>query len=223
MMQTSLFNPASEKDFLSAVREKVSLYGASESSIQDLLAIIIGKNNPDICMKLASLEVRELMGMSVDDFMQIDGVTKSIAEKLEAAIALSKKIAREGQPDRYTIRSPEDAAKYLQWMRHEEQEKFVCLYLNTKNQIIGEKVVFVGSLNASIVHPRECYREALKRASASMIVAHNHPSSDPTPSKEDIQVTKRLVECGKLMGIEVLDSLVIGDGRYVSLKEKGYV
>ncbi len=86
-----------------------------------------------------------------------------------------------------------------------------------------KKTVFIGSLNASIVHPREVYKEAIKRSAASIICIHNHPSGDPTPSREDIEVTRRLVECGRLVGIELLDHLIIGDKTYVSLKEKGYV
>jgi DNA repair protein RadC len=108
-------------------------------------------------------------------------------------------------------------------MRILSQEHFVCLYLNTKNQVIHRQTIFIGSLNASIVHPREVFREAVRRAAASVICAHNHPSGDASPSREDIEVTKRLVECGKMIGIELLDHLIIGDNKYVSLKEKGYV
>jgi DNA repair protein RadC len=108
-------------------------------------------------------------------------------------------------------------------MRFLTQEHFVSVYLNTKNQVIHKKTVFIGSLNASIVHPREVYKEALKRSAASIICIHNHPSGDPTPSREDIEVTKRLAECGKIIGIELLDHLIIGEQKYVSLKEKGYV
>lgn len=95
--------------------------------------------------------------------------------------------------------------------------------MDTKNTVIHRQTIFIGSLNASIVHPREVFREAVRRSAASIICAHNHPSGNPSPSQEDIQVTKRLCEAGKLVGIEILDHLVIGDRKYVSLKEKGYV
>ena len=108
-------------------------------------------------------------------------------------------------------------------MRHLNQEHFVALFLNTKNQIIHQQTIFIGSLNASIVHPREVFREAVKRSAASIIVAHNHPSGDPTPSQEDIQVTKRLNESGKMIGIDLLDHIIIGDRKFISLKEKGYL
>jgi DNA repair protein RadC len=111
----------------------------------------------------------------------------------------------------------------MEEMRFLTQEHFVCLYLNTKNQVLHKRTIFIGSLNASIVHPREIFKEAFRRSAASIICLHNHPSGDPAPSKEDIEVTKRLVECGKIIGIDLLDHLIIGEHKYVSLKEKGYL
>jgi DNA repair protein RadC len=108
-------------------------------------------------------------------------------------------------------------------MREQKKEKFITLYLDTKNQILKEEVVSIGSLNASIVHPREVFKSALIESSASVIMVHNHPSGDPSPSREDIMVTEKLVEGGKLLGIDVLDHIIIGDGRYVSLKDEGFV
>lgn len=97
------------------------------------------------------------------------------------------------------------------------------LYLTTKNMVIEEKTLFIGSLNTAIVHPREIFREAVKRSAAAFICVHNHPSGDPTPSNEDIEVTKRLRECGELIGVDFLDHIIIGDGKYVSLKEMNYI
>lgn len=108
-------------------------------------------------------------------------------------------------------------------MREQKKEKFITLYLDTKNQILKEEVVSIGSLNASIVHPREVFKSALLESSASVIMVHNHPSGDPSPSREDIMVTEKLVEGGKLLGIDILDHIIIGDGRYVSLKDEGFV
>jgi DNA repair protein RadC len=129
------------------------------------------------------------------------------------------------QPDkRYVIRSPEDVSNYvMEDMRFLMQEHFDCLYLDTKNNVILRKTIFIGSLNASIVHPREVFKEAFRRSAASIICLHNHPSGDPTPSREDIEVTKRLTESGKVLGIELLDHIIIGDRKFVSLKEQGYV
>lgn len=124
--------------------------------------------------------------------------------------------------ERTTIRSPQDAFVFLEDMRFLKQEHFVCLCLNTKNQVLHRETVFVGSLNSSIVHPREVFQLALKKTSASILVAHNHPSGDPSPSREDIEVTRRLLDVGKIMGIDLLDHLIIGDGKFYSLKEKGH-
>lgn len=106
-------------------------------------------------------------------------------------------------------------------LRYLQKEHFVCLFLNTKNHVLAQETLSIGSLNASIVHPREIFRAAIKRSSASIICAHNHPSGDPTPSPEDIQITERLVQAGELIGIEVLDHVIIGDKHYISLKEQG--
>lgn len=141
-----------------------------------------------------------------------------------AALELGRRIHQLVYEERYVIRFPEDAANLLmEDMRFLSQEHFVCLYLNSKNQVIHKRTVFIGSLNSSIVHPREVFKEALKRSAASFICVHNHPSGDPTPSSEDIDVTRRLNECGQLIGIELLDHIVIGDQKFVSLKEKGYL
>jgi DNA repair protein RadC len=137
---------------------------------------------------------------------------------------LGKRLYQKHSEGRYTIRSPEDAATYLMTdMSSLTQEHFVVLFLNVKNEVLHKQTIFIGSLNSSIVHPREIFREAVKRSAASIICAHNHPSGNPTPSPEDIEVTKRLSEAGALMGIEVLDHVIIGDHQFISLKEKGYM
>src|SRR5690606_33586230 len=167
--------------------------------------------------------IRRLTEASIEELTSIKGIGQAKAVQIKAGIELGRRVARR-QAELYTIRSPEDAATYLmEILSLEQQEKFYCLYLNTKNQIIAEKTVFIGSLNASIVHPREVFKEAIKQSAASIIVAHNHPSGDPSPSREDINVTKRLIQAGEILGIECLDHLIIGDGRWISLKEKGYL
>jgi DNA repair protein RadC len=123
-----------------------------------------------------------------------------------------------------TIRSPQDVSRMvMEDMRFLQQEHFVCIFLNTKNGVIGRETLSVGSLNATIVHPRELYRAAIKRSAASIICVHNHPSGDPTPSSEDIQLTQRLVEAGQILGIDLLDHMIIGDRKFVSMKELGYM
>ena len=99
----------------------------------------------------------------------------------------------------------------------------MAIFLDTKNKVLAVETIFRGSLNASIVHPREVFRQAIRRSAAALLVAHNHPSGDPTPSREDIDVTRRLVEAGKIIGIPVLDHVVFGDGKTISMNEKGLV
>ena len=154
----------------------------------------------------------------------VKGIGQAKAVQLLAAVELGKRLSQQKTDDKFTIRSPKDAATYLMAdMTSLKQEHFVTLFLNVKNQILHKQTIFIGSLNASIVHPREIFREAVKRSAASIICAHNHPSGNPTPSPEDIDVTKRLYEAGLLMGIEMLDHVIIGDHQFISLKEKGYM
>ncbi|MFD2443704.1 RadC family protein [Bacillus sp. CGMCC 1.16607] len=122
------------------------------------------------------------------------------------------------------ITSPEDAYNLLkEFLVDEDRERFVVVSLDTKNQPTAINICHVGSLNASLVHPREVMKSAILSNAASIIVGHNHPSQDPTPSKEDCEVTKRLVEAGRIIGIDVLDHLVVCEEKFVSLKEKGYI
>jgi DNA repair protein RadC len=211
-------------------RERMIKEGADKLSNQDLLAILMstGTKNESV-FDLASRvlkelgSIRQLTEASVDELIKIKGIGQAKAVQIKAGVELGRRVARK-KAELLTIRSPQDAAGYLmELLSLDQQEKFFCLYLNTKNQVVYEKAVFIGSLNASIVHPREVFKEAFKWSAASIIVSHNHPSGDPSPSREDISVTKRLVEAGELLGIECLDHLIIGDGQFVSLKEKGYI
>jgi len=192
--------------------------------LQHILAVLIGQSStPEICGRLATKSARQIMNMSLED-LQREGLTRVASLRILAAVELTKRVLEEKTPEKYKIRTPNDAAKYvMDNMRFYTQEHLVCLYLNTKNEVIHWKTIFIGSLNASIIHPREVFKEALKHSAASLICFHNHPSGDPSPSHEDIEVTKRLVECGFLIGIEVLDHIIIGDQKFVSLKEKGFV
>ncbi|MDQ0224710.1 RadC family protein [Metabacillus niabensis] len=212
-------------------RERLINDGPDKLSNQELLAIILrtGTSKESVLNLSQKLlkhfeGLRMLTNATVEEITSISGIGKAKAAQIIAAMELGRRINRLTYDDRYTIRSPQDGANYvMDEMRFLSQEHFVCLYLNTKNQVLHKQTVFIGSLNASIVHPREVFKEAFKRSAASVICVHNHPSGDPTPSREDIEVTKRLTECGKMLGIELLDHLIIGDQKYVSLKEKGYV
>ena len=174
---------------------------------------------------LARIKEQGLVGMvhiSVAELAKIDGVGKVKAATLQAAIELARRLAVQQSAKIQMITGPEDVARYaMPHYRFEQKEHFAVLLLNTKNHVISMPEVSVGSLSASVVHPREVFRAAIDHAAAAMILLHNHPSGDPTPSREDIAVTERLVKAGKIMDIPVLDHVVLGRDRFISLKEKG--
>jgi DNA repair protein RadC len=212
-------------------RERMLNLGANHLSNQELLAIILGSGTKEeSVMELANRLLVHFEGLkllqdaTIEELTAIKGIGTAKGVLILSALEIGKRLNQYKPIERYVIRSPEDGADYImEELRNLNQEHFVVLFLNTKNQIIHRQTIFIGSLNASIVHPREVFREAVKRSAASIIVAHNHPSGDPTPSQEDIHVTKRLAESGKMIGIELLDHLIIGDRKFVSLKEKGYL
>ncbi|GGB49104.1 UPF0758 protein YsxA [Fictibacillus barbaricus] len=212
-------------------RERLLNEGPHALSNYELLAILLRTGTKQMsAIQLAHHIIQQFEGLrhlkeaTIGELKEINGIGSVKAVELLAAIEIGKRISRLQFEEKYSMRSPEDGARYLMdELRFLQQEHFVCLYLNTKNQVLYKKTIFIGSLNTSIVHPREVFKEGFKRSSASIICFHNHPSGDPAPSREDIEVTKRLVECGKMLGIEVLDHIIIGDQRYISLKEKGYV
>ncbi|WP_430488797.1 RadC family protein [Rossellomorea marisflavi] len=212
-------------------RERLIQSGPASLSNQEIIAILLrtGTKSESVLQVsnrlLASFEGLNLLkDASLEEITSVNGIGLAKAVQIMAAVELGRRISNLGFDDRYSIRSPEDGANYvMNDMRFLSQEHFVCLYLNTKNQVLHKQTIFIGSLNASIVHPREVFKEAFRRSAASIICIHNHPSGDPTPSREDIEVTKRLVECGRIIGIDVLDHLIIGEKKFISLKEKGYL
>ncbi|WP_411787843.1 RadC family protein [Halobacillus rhizosphaerae] len=212
-------------------RERLIELGSPHLSNQELLAILLGSGSRnESVMDLSQRLLVHFEGImllkdaTIEELTSIRGIGLAKAVLIISAIELGKRMQQMKPAERYMIRSPEDGADFvMEEMRDLKQEHFICLFLNTKNQVLHRQTIFIGSLNASIVHPREVFKEAVKRSAASIICAHNHPSGDPTPSQEDIHVTRRLQECGKMIGIELLDHLVIGDRKFISLKEKGYL
>lgn len=212
-------------------RERLLIEGVSSLSNTELLAVLLRTGTKEESVLALAGRIlhhfdglRMLKDATVEELTNINGIGIAKAAQLIAAFELGRRMVRIEYKERYSIRSPEDCANYMmEEMRFLQQEHFVCLYLNTKNQVMHRQTVFIGSLNASIVHPREVFREAFRRSAASIICLHNHPSGDPAPSREDIEVTKRLAECGKIMGVDLLDHIIIGEHRFVSLKEKGYI
>lgn len=210
-------------------RERLVKYGPGSLSNSDLLAIILRVGTQEYsAIGLAEHILGRFEGLrgvataSIDELSEIRGLGTAKATQIQAMVELGKRLAATVGESRAVIRSPQDAADLLMpGLRHESQEHFTALLLNTKNEVLKQKTISVGSLNASVVTPRELFREAISANSAAVVIAHNHPSGDPTPSRDDIDVTKRLTQAGQMIGIDVLDHIVIGDGRWVSMKERG--
>lgn len=211
-------------------REKLLNQGAEALTNEELLALIIrtgGRKETamDLARRLVACfgGLRSLTDVTCEELMAIKGIGLAKAAQIIAVVELAKRLSVEGAR-RPKIRSPRDAAELLMpEMRYLKKEVFKVMLLDTKNQLIAVEKISQGALNSSIVHPREVFKPAIKRSCCSLIVAHNHPSGEVEPSAEDIQVTKRLLDGGKILGIDVLDHLIIGDGRFLSLKEKGYI
>jgi DNA repair protein RadC len=166
--------------------------------------------------------VSALLNASKQDFQSVKGITPSKALKLYSTFQIAKEIHRPREPK--FIRSPHDIYDLLSTdLRYLQHELFVCVFLNSKNHVIGTETLSVGSLNTSVVHPREVYKSAIKRSCASIICVHNHPSGDPTPSREDIELTERLIASGKIVGIDMLDHVILGGDSFYSLKEQGVI
>lgn len=211
-------------------RERLIRNGPESLSNAELLGIILRtgskeENVVSLCSRiLTEYSIKQLSLANVSRLMQMHGVGKAKAAQIAAVFELARRLETFVEEPKRKICSPKDVYVLMYpKMREQKKEKFITLYLDTKNQILKEEVVSIGSLNASIVHPREVFKAALLESSASVIMVHNHPSGDPSPSREDIMVTEKMVEGGKLLGIDVLDHIIIGDGRYVSLKDEGFV
>ncbi len=215
--------PASEQP-----REKLAHYGPEYLSDAELLAILlrVGVAGQDVVSMSQALLVTfgglvALSRVPLSSLSEVRGISFAKAVTIKAALELGRRLLLAEAGDRLQIRSPQDVASLMELeMGLLEQEHLRVVLLNTKNQVLGVRDVYKGSLNSSMVRVAEVFRDAIKENCASIIVAHNHPSGDPTPSPEDVRVTRDLVAAGKLLDIEVLDHLVIGRHKYVSLKQK---
>jgi DNA repair protein RadC len=211
-------------------REKLVQQGVDALSTVELIAIILGsgtKHNPimqlsqQILAHFGSLE--KLAEASIVELQQIKGLGLAKAIQLQAAIGLGLKLSRTVQPQKVRIEHPSQAYSIIRdIIAHEKREVFMTLMLDIKNGVLCHELVSVGTLTNTLVHPREVFYSAIRNKAATIIVAHNHPSGDPTPSKEDIKTTHMLVEAGKIMGIPVQDHLIVTKDTYISLKLKGY-
>jgi len=210
-------------------REKLLQFGGEVLSNSELLAVILRSGNKKenvitLCSRLLSdfQGLNGLLTRAPEELMELEGIGTAKATQLLALAELCKRVKAFKSGEEHKITQPKEAADLvMESMRCLKQEYLKVIMLNTKNTVIAVRDVSVGTLNSSLVHPREVFCEPLKRNSASIIICHNHPSGDPNPSSEDINITNRLKESGKLIGVELLDHLIIGDGKYISLKEKG--
>jgi len=213
-------------------REKLLALGPDALNEHELLAIILGQGTRDTsALELANQllstyeGLRHLQKASLEELMQVKGVGTAKAASIMAAFEIGRRVSKDVE-SRFLIKSPEDVTRIvkqilIQEMRDYDREHFMVLYLDRKGGLIVKEDISIGGLHSSIVHPREVFKTAVKRSAASMILAHNHPSGDPAPSREDIDITRRLIEAGHIMGIEILDHVIIGENTYCSLKEKG--
>lgn len=213
-------------------REKLYNNGPESLSNEELLAIIIRtgsrtESSVELSKKVLSIDSRGLVYLrdtTLEELMEVKGIGKCKAAQILSAIEIGKRINHHMACEKVKINQPATVANlFMDEMRYLQKEHFRIILLDTKNQIIAKEEISIGTLNASIVHPRDVFKIAIKRNANSMILIHNHPSGDPTPSKEDIGITNRLIEVGDLVGIKVLDHIIIGDSNYISFKEKNII
>lgn len=210
-------------------REKLLLRGSQALSDAELLAVLLrtgkqGKTVVDMSRELLSKyqNLACMASASVSAFQNISGIGTDKAATLAAAFELSRRVFNQSKTIlEKKVASPQDIADILiPVLRDEVKEKFLVVCLNSANKIIRYEVISVGNLNSSIVHPREIFKVAIDNNSANIILVHNHPSGNPEPSSEDIAVTKKLVEAGKIMDIQIFDHIIIADQKYISFVEK---
>ena len=210
-------------------RERMAQYGPEAMSTVELLAILLRVGSRgESAIRLAERLLAEFGGLAgiakarVPQLSALPGIGLAKAAQIKAAFELGKRLATSVEGPRPVIRNAADAAALMmEELRYREQECLAAILLDARNQVIRTLVLTIGTLTGSPAHPREVFKEALAHGCASLIVCHNHPSGDPTPSRDDIALTTRLVQAGEIMGIPLLDHLIIGDGRFVSLKEAG--
>lgn len=205
-----------------SVREKIAAYGAERVNIDEMVSLLLGIEPQKLDEILQGEELHRLITLSLPDLEK--RTSKVLAAKIFALGEVIKKQRLIMAAPKPIINSPADIASLLiEEMRYLTQEEVRVVLLNTKNHVLKVHTSTIGTLNSSLITPREVFRAAIQNNANAIILVHNHPSGLPDPSKEDIEVTKRLIEVGKTVGIEVLDHVIIGDNRYVSLKEKGVI
>ena len=211
-------------------RERLLKLGSEALSAQEILAIILGRGIKGESVMATSQKLlsrfgnlKGIVNASMEELMQVSGIGPAKAAQIKAALELSKRLEADvGEKPKPTLKSPEDVAAVMQSkLKGKKKEHFWVICLDTRNRLINYRPVSIGSLDTSIVHPREVFKEAISSSAASVIFVHNHPSGDPEPSKEDVEITNRLAKAGEIIGIDVLDHIIVCDKSYLSLKAKG--
>lgn len=211
-------------------RERLEKLAAAALPVRELLALVLGSGSAgrsalelgtDLLLRYDG-SLRRLGAAEPAELRELPGIGPAGAAKIAAALELGRRLATEPASRGDRIRGPGDVFRRLgPLLRDRRQEEFWVLYLDSQNRVLSERRITVGLLNSSLVHPREVFAPAITRAAASLILAHNHPSGDPDPSPEDLDVTVQMVESGRLLGIPVRDHIVLGDTTFVSLLERG--
>lgn len=212
--------------------EKALCNGTKTLSDAELLSILLRCGTKDCNVLQLSMQLLKankiqeglcgLAQLEQEDLMQISGIGHVKAIQIQCIMELAVRLSKQKNLNKISMTSPDTvAACYLQEMRYLKKEKVKLLFFDTKNHLLGEDDISFGTVNASLISPREIFLAALSYHAVHLILLHNHPSGDPTPSKEDIMVSKRVSEAGLLIGITLMDHIIIGDNKYVSLKEKG--
>jgi DNA repair protein RadC len=212
-------------------RERLRNFGPEVLSLSELVAIVIGagtqqRGATELATDLVTAfeSTRELAGASIERLTRVRGVGVAKACRVRAAIELGRRVVKAGRGTRRIVKCPEDAAcLVMEDMKTLDREHFKVILLDSKNSVISIETVSVGTVNASIVHPREALKPALEKSATSMILIHNHPTGNVSPSREDILITRRFEKCGRILGIDIVDHIIIGDGDYRSMKESGYL
>ena len=214
-------------------RERIIRYGPGSLSDTQLLAVVLGTGDSSsgasaldlsrsLLGKFGSFRMMDNAGMT--ELCRVRGIGPAKAAQIVAALEIGKRFSASSVEKGASLRTSSDVSSlYLPFMRNLRKEVFKCVLLDVKNRVIKDVNVSEGSLTASIVHPREVFLPAIRESAASIILVHNHPSGDPTPSAEDIDITRQLVKAGEVLGIKVLDHIIIGDGSSLSFADQGII